>query len=228
MDRIQKRKRKKPQRIENLPLPTEKTLDRLAHILSRQIDREILNRKYSSIEAVLKLVGTGIFLAALAGAPNLPKAIKPFLSDTSSYHPWKRFNIPYLKRTIVRLEEQKLVEVGEEDGVQTVHITNAGRRRILKYALGTLTITKPKYWDKTWRLVSYDLPEGSSGIRNTFHRYLLSWGFYPIHESVLLHAYPCEKEIEFLREYLGIGKYVRIFVVSNVEDDEVFREFFDV
>jgi DNA-binding PadR family transcriptional regulator len=206
----------------------EAKVDQLARVLSRQIDRREFDRKSAPAKTILMLVGAGAFLALSAAAPNLPKALKPFLRefDEDDYEVWKRFNIHYLKRTIQRLEKQKLVEIGEENGKQIVKITSQGKKKILKYALDGIEIKKPKIWDGKWRLVSFDLPEKMHARRKIFVQTLRSWGFYPLHKSVYLHAYPCLKEVDFLREYLGAGGYVRIFMVTEIENDKLFREHF--
>lgn len=230
MGKIKKiNKRKKRIRIEDLSLlkTEESHIKEIAQSLSKQIDQEILKKRYANATAILKLVGTGAFLAASIAIPNLPRILKPFLKE-DEYDVWKRFNIPYLKRTLKRLERQKLVVIKEDEKCQIVEITDAGRRRILKYALDELTIEKPKFWDNKWRLVSYDIPSNLKRLRQVFREYLCTWDFYPLHESVFLHAYPCIKQIVFLREYLGIGEYVRIFQVSKIENDTPFREFFGV
>lgn len=206
----------------------ESKIDKIAVSLTRKIEGELRSKKYAPVLSVLKLVGAGAFLAASFVAPNLPKTLKPFLSDTNDYEAWKRFNFRYLKRTLHRLEKEKLVEIKDENNMQIVEITNKGRKRILKCALDELTIEKPKSWDGQWRLVSYDIPGKLKNVRELFNSYLRIWNFYPIHESVFLHAYPCVKEVDFLREYLGIGKYVRIFKVSAIENDQQFRDFFGV
>lgn len=223
MKKIQRKKK-----IESLPLPSEDQIRYLSSILVKQIDTEIFKKKYAPAAAILKLVGAGVFLVASFAVPNLPKVLKPFWNEEEEYELWKRFNIPYLKRTLHRLEKEKLVEIGEEKGRQIVKITDGGKRRILKYALEEIEIKKPRVWDGTWRLVSYDLPKNYSKFRDILYDYLRAWGFYPLHKSVLLHAYPCEKEVEFLREYLGLGKYVRIFKVAKIENDGVYRKFFGV
>lgn len=217
-------------RIEDLPLPKmkESLIEDLAKNLVRQIDKEAFEKKYARVKDILKLVGAGAFLAASVVMPNLPLVLKPFLNNRKDYEVWKRFNIRYLKRTLRRLEQQKLVEFGEEEGMQVIKITNGGRRRILKYGIDELAIEKPRSWDRKWRLVSYDVPTKLRSLCQVFREYLLAWGFYPLHKSVFLHAYPCENHIEFLREYLGIGEYVRIFTVSKIENDKPFKEFFGV
>ena len=218
--------RKKKERLEDLPLPSSQ-VDYIAKTLAKQIDKEIFEKKYARVKDVLYLVGAGAFLALSMAIPNLPAILLPFIKK-DEYEAFRRFNLPYLKRTLNRLEKQKLVETKDQEGFQVVEITNAGRRRILKCALDELAIKKPKIWDGKWRLVSYDIPRKLDGRRKVFRDYLEVWRFYPLHESVYLHAYPCEKEVEFLREYLHIGKYVRIFTVLKIENDAAFRDFFGI
>lgn len=227
--KINKIKSKKGQRKIFLGnLPSEEKIDYLARNLVRQIDSEIFRRKYVPAAEVLKLVGAGVFLAASIAIPNLPLILKPFLQNENEYEVWKRFNIPYLQRTLRRLEKQKLVEIDEKEGIQVVKITNNGRKRVLRMALDELAIKKPKNWDQKWRLVSFDLPEKLAKLRKILVEYLRAWGFYPLHKSVYLHAYPCLNEVDFLREYLGVGEYVRLFVVTRIENDQLFKDFFGV
>ena len=216
--------------IEDLPLSKtlETSIDEIAKSLSKQIDKEVFNKKYARAADILKVIGVGAFLAASIAIPNLPRILKPFLDDENEYEVWKRFNIPYLRRTLRRLEKEKLISIKNAEKYQIVEITDRGRRRILKYALDELAVEKPKYWDGRWRLVSYDIPKKYTSLRKILREYLRSWGFYPLHESVFLHAYPCEKQVEFLREYLGLGEYVRIFTVAKIENDKPFRDFFGI
>lgn len=227
--------------MDKLKLPQNKTksstqsinisdslLKDIAKTLTKQMDQEIFERKYAPVKEVLKIVAMGTFLAGAIVMPNLPLALKPFLKKEKEYEIWKRFNIPYLKRTLERLEKQKLVEFGQKAGMQIIQITENGKRKILKFAIDELAVEKPKIWDDKWALVSYDIPEQLKDARKIFQEYLKAWGFYPLHESVFLHAWPCQKQIEFLREYLGVAKYVRILKVSSIENDRQFRDFFGV
>jgi len=227
---MKRAKRKKKVRIENLSVSTidESLILDISKSLARQIDKKEFEKKYASVKSILTLVGAGAFLAASLVIPNLPLALKPFLNNQKEYEVWKRFNIPYLKRTLNRLEQQKLVEIIEEKGLQVVKITESGKRRILRHAIDELLIEKPRVWDGKWRLVSYDIPGNLKQLRKMFRERLCVWGFFPLHESVLLHAYPCEKQVEFLREYLGVGEHIRIFTVSKIENDKPFKDFFGI
>lgn len=222
--------RKKKMLLEDLKVPpiNNSYLQNIAQSLSKQIEKETFRKKYTPVFDVLKLVGAGAFLATSIALPTLPMAIKPFLNENHEYEAWKRFNLPYLKRTIHRLEKQKLVEIIDNKDYQIVKITERGKRKILRFALDELAIQKPKNWDGKWRLISYDIPGNLKQLRETFREYLRAWGFYPLQESVFLHAYPCLNQVEFLREYLGIGQYVRVFSVSKIENDQLFRDFFGI
>lgn len=222
--------RKKKEQLEDIPLSDhlEQSVQSIALSLSKQVDASIFNQKHAHVKEILMFIGAGAFVAASVAVPTLPAALKPFLRGTRDREAWKRFNIPYFKRIIRRLEQERLVEVIDSNGVQELVITHRGRRRVLKYALDDLAIKRPVHWDGLWRLVSYDIPRDSSYLRKVFREYLLAWGFYPLHESVFLHAYPCKNEVTFLREYLGIGELVRVFTVSSIENDGVFRGFFGV
>lgn len=223
------KRRKKRVRLEDLPVTVDGAfIQEIARTLAKQIDKERSKEKYATAKAVLALVGIGVFLVAAVAMPNLPFAFKSFLKKNDENEAWKRFNIPYLKRTLRRLEMQKLVEITEEEGMQVVKVTEPGKRRILRFAIDEIAIEKPKVWDGRWRIVSYDIPKKLESLRNVFREYLRAWGFYPFHESLFLHAYPCGRQVVFLREYLGISEYVRILQVSKIENDKVFREFFDV
>jgi len=210
----------------NINALKDEKIEELAKTLTRQIERKITEEKFLKAKEVLQLVAAGFFLSTSLVAPNLPRSFKKiFKEDEVAY---KRFNIPYLKRTLARLQKEKLVEVAHDGKYEIVKITEKGKQKILKFAFDELEIKKPPVWDGKWYLVSYDIPEHFSFQRKIFRYYLTIWKFYPLQKSVFLHAYPCEKEIEFLKEYLGIDKYVNIFTVIRIENDQPFRDFFGV
>jgi hypothetical protein len=146
---MKRTKRRKKVRVENLPVPkiNESLILGISKSLAKQIDKKEFEKKYASVKTILMLVGAGVFLAASLVAPNLPLVLKPFLKNQKGYEVWKRFNIPYLKRTLRRLERQKMVEIAEGKGIQIIKITESGKRRILRHAIDELLIEKPRSWD---------------------------------------------------------------------------------
>lgn len=221
--------RNKKQRLEEIPTHNiDVHIQKISDVLIAQLGHEMKARRYAKTKTVLKLVGLGAFITGSLVFPTLPQIIAPFIKDKNEYTAWKRFNIPYLKRTLHRLESQKLIKIENTGTYQQIEITRIGKRKILRFALDELIVEKPSHWDKKWRLIAYDIPQYRKKIGEVFHEYLNIWGFYPFQKSVYLHAYPCKDQIAFLREYLGIGEYVRILEVSYLENDSEFREFFGV
>ncbi len=126
---VGKIKKRKRTRFADLPPLSvkEELIEGIARSLAKQIDKKVFEKKYASVKTVLTIVGVGAFLAASVAMPNLPLALKPFLSNEEEDEAWKRFNIPYLKRTLKRLAQQKLVEIEVEGKMQIIKITAAGR-----------------------------------------------------------------------------------------------------
>ena len=187
-----------------------------------------LDGRNEKLKRILLLLAKGTALMTVIAAPKTSRLFKGFLDDNTEWKEWKLFNSTYLKRTIRKLEKQELVEIIEEGDKATVKITKKGMRKVLKFGLDSITISKPSRWDGKWRLVFYDVLGGKRSVRDKFRSYLKSAGFYQFQESVYLHAYPCEKEIDFLKYYLGIGSEVRYIIAEKIENDQEFRDYFGV
>lgn len=227
MGNLAKRSNKTTNKVKETKIDPE-SVERLALNLCLKYEKELKDKNFFSVKNILNLIGAGILSLTESYPSNVVRLAKPFIQDLEAYETWKRFNIPYLKRTIQRLEKQKVVEISEEKGKQVIKITDKGRVKILKNAVDDLRIEKPSFWDGKWWLVSYDLPEDISNLRDGIRKYLLYLGFFPIHKSVYLHAYSCKEEIEFLREYFGIREYMRIFKIDWIENDKALKEYFDL
>ncbi|MBU1327033.1 hypothetical protein KKB64_01930 [Patescibacteria group bacterium] len=215
-----------------LPLPSEESIAKISGLLVAQFAKEEQNTKYASTKKVLSILGAGTVLGLCLISPTAILLAKPFIDlqkekeRVERCKSWKRYNPCYLRRAVKRLQTQKLVAIGEENGEQIVKLTEGGRRRILRYALDELSITKPKKWDGLWRLITYDIIEGKHNWRDTFRNTLKSMGFLRLQHSVWLYPYPCEAQVTFLREYFGVGNEVLYIVAKNLEKDLPYKEYF--
>lgn len=198
----------------------------LAKLILEERARKQSNDRYHKIEKVLLLLASGVALTSALIMPGTGKLLRK--TARSSESEWKEFNENYLKRTIKDLQKKRVVEIREENGFSEVKLTEGGKTRILKFGLQNLTVLKPVKWDGRFRMVFYDIFSTKSAIRDKFRHALLNAGFYKLQESVYIHAYPCEREIEFLRNYLGISGEVRIILAERIENDKEFRQFFGI
>lgn len=206
---------------------SDRQIEKLARALKEKFLAEKRVNQYAQVKEVLTLLGAGAFLPLAIIMPGLPMALKPFLKEhKEDWEEWKRYNPFYLQRTIKRLEEQKLVKIKDRGKKQIVEITNQGKKKILKYALDELEIKRPSGWDRKWRLIIYDIPEKQRRRRNIFRDHLKALGFWRLQESVFLYPFPCEDEIEFLRQYYNLGKHIIILEVKGLENETAYRKYF--
>ncbi len=168
--------------------------------------------RFEKQKIVLMLLAAGSLLTLSLVAPGVARLGKFFRWDLSDGDDWKVFNPRYLRWALKSLEKQKFVEFKKKGSFDQVIITEKGQKRIIELNLENIAISKPRVWDHKWWLVFYDILKGGDRVRDQFRGYLKSLGFYQLQESVYLHAYHCDREVEFLKNYLGIGQEVRIIV----------------
>ena len=125
------------------------------------------------------------------------------------------------------LKRRGLIEIKKRGHDVCIALTKEGRKQAGKYQIDDLEITKPKKWDKKWRVVIFDIPQSSRLIRDIFRRKLKEFGFYPIQQSVWIFPYPCQKEIALLREFLGVNKrQIQVLEVTKIENEKTFKKIF--
>ena len=60
-----------------------------------------------------------------------------------------------------------------------------------------------------------------------FRRKLKEFGFYCLQQSVWIIPYPCQEEIELLREFLGLNKkQIQVLEVIKLENEAFFKKIF--
>lgn len=186
------------------------------------------------VETVVRLLGAGAFLAASVAFPALPLALKPLLDmkrlaqSSNREREWSRFNEGRLRQTLRRLHEQKVVKIVDSENGPVVVLTEKGKTKYLKYQLTELVVKRPPKWDGKWRMVIYDIAKYKRKNQEVFRKTLKHLKFLKLQKSVYLTPYPCQREIEFLRQYYGIGDSVLYCIVDQLEQAEVYRNYFGI
>lgn len=173
-------------------------------------------------EAILRILAAGVVLPAILVMPGIGKL---FVDRRNS---WQKFDEKKLKPRIKNLLKRKLVAIKEEDGQMVVKLTEKGKTLLLRYDLDRMKIKKPSSWDGKWRLVIFDIPNEQKQARELFREKLKQLEFYPLQKSVFLTPFPCFSEIEFLRQVLGVGEYVRVLIVQRLEGEKLFKHHFGI
>ncbi|MBI3384940.1 hypothetical protein HY030_01970 [Candidatus Gottesmanbacteria bacterium] len=180
-------------------------------------------KKFLSQENLLNILRLGGLLTVAILAPNSLRILKPlFLNEKEreEYYPYSVSN------AATKLWRKGLVEVKETNQGYAVKLTVKGQEKILQFELNSLEIKIPKIWDGKWRMVFFDIPERLKKQRNFICKKLKEMNFYSMQESVFIHPFPCENEIEFIREVIGVPHDVKIGTLEKVENDEELRRIF--
>lgn len=186
------------------------------------------------VRDILELLGKGILLSSLFLFPGAGLGIKAIYdvyekaNKNKELQKWERYNLPRLRYILNRLRRQKLIEVEEQNGYSIVKLTYKGRLRTLKYKIEEMALEIPKHWDGKWRLIIYDITKFKKRQQAAFRRMLKKLQMLPLQKSVYLTPYSCVQEIEFLREYFDVGEGVIYIIAEKIENEEVYRCYFDL
>lgn len=173
-------------------------------------------------EKFLALLKLGAVLFVAFTAPGALRIFKNKLEDS----PWENYYPSSLDRTTQRLWREGYVEIKKNGKDTVVKLTKKGKTEILKYNFDSLEIKKPKTWDGQWRLVIFDILEKDKAKREIFRDKLKQLEFFQMQESVFVYPYPCEKELQFLREVLEIPHNVKLIRANRIENDADLRGIF--
>ncbi len=126
-----------------------------------------------------------------------------------------------VKSALKRLIEKGLLENTREG----FRLTAKGTRLL---QVSSLHVSRPKKWDKKWRMVIFDIPERLKTKRDLLRRTLIEIGFLRLQNSVWVFPFDCEDLITLLKTDFRIGKDVLYMIVDRIENDRNIREHFNL
>lgn len=131
------------------------------------------------------------------------------------------------RRSFYMLKKRGMVQVRKRKQKIELVLTEKGKKRVLKYKLRDLKVSKPREWDGRWRLVMFDVPEGQRSSRDRIRLKLRELDFLPIQKSVFIQPYPCLEVIEILRDlyHLEPGQ-LYLFESKVLEGEKVLKKHF--
>ncbi len=175
-------------------------------------------------EIFLGLLKTGAVLGLAVFAPGILKIFK----DVGKNDGWEEYYPSSIEKVAKRLYRRGYVQVIYEKGKPVVTISDKGRVEVLKYDLDKLEVKPQKNWDGKWRLVIFDIAEKYRNARDLVREKLKQIGFYNLQESVFIFPYPCEKEIQYLREVLEVPHSIKLIRADRIENDRELRKIFQL
>ena len=167
-------------------------------------------------QKILLFLAAGVALGFTRSSHKQKRILKALSRE------WKGINRHELYRSIQTLYQSRLIMYSEnKDGSVSVVLKHNGRRTALRYKLEEMAISRPRVWDKKWRVVLFDIPEKKRLLRDTLRRQLRQLGFVELQKSAFVHPFECQKEIDFVIELYDACRFVR-FIEANHIDNELY------
>jgi hypothetical protein len=168
-------------------------------------------------------LGAVVFVGALA-----PNIFLPF----KKYRRFKRYSPSQVRSAFYSLKRGKYIKIlRETDGKIRAELTNKGKKRIKEFHFEGLKISKPRRWDKKWRIVIFDIPVHPKKFdyaRKALREKIKELGFFRLQQSVWIYPYPCEDEILLVAEVFEVERYIEIITAERLLHESKLVTFFNL
>jgi DNA-binding transcriptional regulator PaaX len=168
--------------------------------------------------AVLGSLGVAGVLGVALLVPNAVRILEMFGLGKSNYR--------RISQSINR-SRNHLIKLGlvKYDG-HFLRLTAEGKDVLNRLERINFKIKKPKYWDKKWRIVIFDIKEFKRATRDNIRNTLVNIGFLKLQNSVWVYPYDCEDLITLLKSDFEIGREVLYIIADEIENDSVIKKYF--
>ena len=126
--------------------------------------------------------------------------------------------------TVAYLRRKKYLDYREsKDGTVSLALTEDGRKRALRYHMGTLALPRLERWDGKWRVIAFDIPERSKRGRDALRGKMKELGCVQLQKSMWVWPYECRAEIDFIAEVFNVGPYVHYLVAESITSEKFLK-----
>jgi DNA-binding transcriptional regulator PaaX len=122
-------------------------------------------------------------------------------------------------KEIYRLNQAGFIKKYYDGKDVFIELTGKGKKRVKKYISDEMSIKKSRKWDRKWRIVIFDIPNGKRKSRDYIRNRLEYMGFYKLQESVYVFPFECLDEINYLKNNYFLAPYVQYIVADRIETE---------
>ena len=105
-------------------------------------------------------------------------------------------------------------------------LTSKGESLLRRWKFADFELSKPKKWDRKWRVIIFDIPEKKKKVREQVRYLFAQAGLRRLQDSVWVYTYDCEDVVGLLKTDFGIGKDLLYLIVDELESDRHLRKDF--
>lgn len=133
-----------------------------------------------------------------------------------------------LRLQLLRLRDKQLISWKEKDGTIELELTENGKREALHFNPEMMALPRTPHWDRKWRIIAFDIPESKRKGRDALREMMQELGATQLQKSLWVWPYECRKEIDFIAELFGVGKYVHYIVAESTTADSHLKSCFQI
>jgi len=133
-----------------------------------------------------------------------------------------------LRRSIYHAIGKKYITITNGEKGTTIRLTTAGKQLAGKAAVEMLRPAVPPVWDKKWRIVLFDIPEGFKKSRDGFAANLKRIGFTQIQKSAFAFPHPCFEELVVLMDFHKVRPFVTCIVAEQLEHSKQLEKLYSL
>jgi len=175
-------------------------------------------------EIVKDLLSGLLVVGAIIVAANSPYFVPNVIKR---YEKLKKYPKRKVSDAFYRLRKQGFIEIQTVNRQIYISLTQEGKKRAGIFQIDKLRITRPKRWDRKWRLLMFDIPQTRKISREALRGKLKELGFLPLQKSVWAYPFECRAEMELLQDFFGLSKdEMRLIAAENIGDDSGLRQEF--
>jgi len=178
----------------------------------------------SRSEIVKDVLGWLVVAGSISVAATSPYFI---LNLLKGFKKGRKYSRKKVYDTFYNLRRQGLIKVEERNHQIYISLTEEGRKKASWLQIDSLKISKPKKWDRKWRIVIFDISQLKKLYREAFRGKLKELGFRSLQKSVWIYPFGCLAEIELLKEFFGLSeKEVRLILAEDIGKEESIKKLF--
>ncbi len=196
--------------------------------LQREARKEELVRKGKhaaevTMKTLLGILAVGGILTVAAVAPGVSVVYDKFFRRKTFV------NKEGVMQKLYYLKRHKYIQWEKIAGKKhKIMLTQEGKAKAYILLFNELGKGRKKIWDKTWKIIAFDIPEKHRKERDAFREKLVDLGFFALQESVFVCPYACSEELRLIMSALEVEKYVKIVEAKNISGETELRKVFEI
>lgn len=193
--------------------------------LKERLNKFLYSGKPSTylVTALLVAAALGGIITVGAVAPNLFSAFGRMRGRSQKI---SKEGFYKLRQSFYQLRRRGWIEyVDSEQRGDIYRVNENGKKHLVKFMFNNLFVPKPKYWDRKWRVVIFDVPHSRKKAREALRNKLKDMDFFQLQKSVWVHPFPCENEIWYVADVFAIRPCIEVLTVDNFNNLSALNSF---